>query len=132
MNRKTHKKIMKNIRKKTGGKMRKGHQFTVVEHSKKFMAVIVISEHDTMEEAMSAMLDAMNTESEEITKEQVEEQRARGINTVTLQEAIKDMTPEELKRFMEERQRKFVNPILDANLKMLETKGRRLKIKRIK
>ena len=112
--------------------MRKGHQFTVVEHSKKFMAVIVISEHDTMEEAMSAMLDAMNTESEEITKEQVEEQRARGINTVTLQEAIKDMTPEELKRFMEERQRKFVNPILDANLKMLETKGRRLKIKRIK
>lgn len=112
--------------------MRRGHQYTVYEKGKKFLAVMILSEHDTMEQAVSAMLDAMKAEGDEITKEFIEEQRANGINVVTLEEAVKDMTPGELESFMKERQRKFINPLLDLNIKTLEKQGRRFKIKRIK
>jgi uncharacterized protein YaaR (DUF327 family) len=112
--------------------MSRGHKYTVYEYGKKFLAVMILSEHDSMEDALSAMLDAMRAEGDEITKGYIEEQRANGINVVTLEEAVKDMTPEGLVKFMEERQKKFINPLLDANIKTLESKGRRLKIKRIK
>jgi predicted GIY-YIG superfamily endonuclease len=115
-----------------GGNMSRGHQFAVVERNKKWLAVMILSEHDNMDEALKAAINAMDIESEEIMKELIEEERAKGVDAVTVEEAIKDMNPEELERFIEERQRKFVNPLLYTNIKTLEDKRKRLKIKRIK
>lgn len=112
--------------------MTKGHRFTVIQNNHKYLAVMIISEHDTMEEAIEAMLTAMDQESDEIMEKKVDKLRAQGVKVATLKEAIKDMSPEQLERFLEERQRKFVDPVLDANIKALEKMGRRFKIKRIK
>ncbi len=74
----------------------------------------------------------MELESTEQMKEEIENLRNQGINAITVEDAIKDMSPEELERFLEERRRKFVNPQLDANMKELEKKKRHTQIKRIK
>ncbi|MFL0248093.1 hypothetical protein [Candidatus Clostridium stratigraminis] len=42
------------------------------------------------------------------------------IKVVTLAEAIKDMTSEELERFKKERYEKFIKPLMDMNMKELE------------
>lgn len=100
---------------------RLGHRYTVVPQKKgSFMAVMILSIHDNFNDAVDAMLDAMEKESEEIMNREIEKMRKQGINAVSLKEAIKDMTPEERERFIEERNRKFINPILDINIGMLE------------
>lgn len=47
--------------------------------------------------------------------------------TITYEEAIKDMTPEELERFHKERYEKFINPLMEMNIKELENLGKRKK-----
>jgi hypothetical protein len=78
------------------------------------------------------MIETMNRESEETMKSEIEELKKQGIKAVSLKGAIKDMTPEQLERFLEERNKKFINPLLDMNIDMLEHKIRRLNIKRVK
>jgi len=112
---------------------RVGHRYTVVPHnSGKYLAVMILSEHDNFYDAISATLEAMDKETDEIMNREIEELRKQGIKAVSFKEAIKDMTPEQRERFLEERNRKFINPLLDMNIEMLEQKRRRLKIKRIK
>lgn len=41
---------------------------------------------------------------------------------VTLEEAIKDMTPEELERFKKERYEKFIKPLMNENIRALKDK----------
>lgn len=94
--------------------------------------VMIISEHDNEDEALRVMLEVMDKETDEIMKREIEELGKQGIKAVSFKEAIKDMTPEQLERFLEERNRKFINPFLDMNIEMLEQKRRRLKIKRVK
>jgi hypothetical protein len=108
-------------------------KYTVIKNGNgKYLAVMILSEHDTEDDALTAMLSAMNKESKAETHKEIKKLHKQGINAVTVEEATKDMTPEELERFLEERQRKFINPLLDANIKDLETKDRRMRIKRIK
>ncbi len=110
-----------------------GHKYTVVpQKNGLYQAVMILSMHDNFDEALDAVFDAMDKESEEIMDREIEELRKQGIKVVSAKEAIKDMMPEERERFLEERNRKFVNPILDMNIEMLEQKRKQLKIKRIK
>ncbi|SFQ10847.1 hypothetical protein SAMN05444406_11266 [Caldicoprobacter faecalis] len=81
---------------------------------------------------MEALLDAMKKESDEIRKIEHEELEKQGIKVRTLEEVIKDMTPEELEAFKKERNEKFVKPLLDENISALERLKRRLNLKRIK
>lgn len=90
------------------------------------MAVMILSEHDNFDDALNATFEAMEKESEETMKREIEELRKQGIRAVSFKEAIKDMTPEEHERFIEERNGKFVYPILDKNIKMLEKKRKQL------
>lgn len=110
-----------------------GHRYTVIPHySGKYLAVMIISEHDNFNDAVSATLEAMNKETDEIMNGEIEELRKQGIKAVSFKEAIKDMTPEQRERFLEERNRKSINPLLDMNIEMLEQKRRQLKVKRVK
>lgn len=113
-----------------------GHVYTVVPRDGKYLAVMILSEHDNEEDAFRASFAAMKEESKEILEREVEELRKQGIKAVTFEVAIKDMTPEELERFLEERNRRFIKPLLDMNIKMLEEKleeeTERTKLKRIK
>nr|PZN09926.1 MAG: hypothetical protein DIU64_07430 [Caldicoprobacter oshimai] len=68
----------------------------------------------------------------EIKKNETEELEKQGIKVRTLEEVIKDMTPEELEAFKKERYEKFVKPLLDENISALERLKRRLNLKRIK
>jgi malonyl CoA-acyl carrier protein transacylase len=112
---------------------RVGHKYTVVPHnSGKYRVVMILSEHDNLNDAINAMLEALNKEGDEIMNREIEELRKQGVRAVSFKEAIKDMTHEQRKRFLEERNRKFINPLLDMNIEMLEHKRRRLKIKRVK
>jgi len=112
---------------------RVGHRYTVVPHnSGKYLAVMILSEHDNLNDAINAMLEALDKEGDEIMNREIEELRKQGVRAVSFKEAIKDMTPGQRKRFLEERNRKFINPLLDMNIEMLEHKRRRLKIKRVK
>jgi hypothetical protein len=107
-----------------------GHVYQVIpKEDGKYMAVMILSEHDNQHDAFRAMYEAMKRESKEILDREVEELRKRGIKAVTLEEAVKDMTPEELKRFLEERRRKFVEPLLDMNIKMLKQKLKQIENK---
>lgn len=94
--------------------------------------VIIVSGHKSYDEAVEAMFDIMKKESKEILEKEVEELRKQGIEVVTFEEAIKDMTPEELERFLEERKRKFIMPMIDKNIEDIKQKSNRTKIKRIK
>jgi len=111
---------------------RTGHQYTVVKLHGKHCAVMILSEHDNEEDALNAVFDAILNEGNETTKAEIEELRKQGINAVSVKEAMKDMTPEQQEKFLEERNRKFINPLLDMNIEMLKERARRLKIKRIK
>lgn len=44
------------------------------------------------------------------------------IKGVTLKEAIKDMTPEELEKFKKERYEKFIVPLMNENIRILKNK----------
>lgn len=110
-----------------------GHGYKVIQGGNgKYQVVMIISEHDSEDEAVKAMLEAAKKESDEIMKREIEELRKQGINAVTFEDAIKDMKPEELERFLEERNRKFINPLVNKNIEMFEQKRRRLRIKRVK
>ncbi|HHV19174.1 MAG: hypothetical protein PHE70_10725 [Tepidanaerobacteraceae bacterium] len=110
-----------------------GRAYKVIQDvNGKYLAAMIISEHDSCEEAVEATLEAMNKESEEISKREIEELREKGIKAVRFEDAIKDMTPEELEGFLEERKRKFLMPLMDKNIEMLEQKSKRCRIKRIK
>jgi len=112
---------------------RMGHKYTVVpQKNGEYLAVMIISEHDNLMDAMHAILEAMDKESDEIMKKEKEEYRKLGVKVVSFKEAIRDLSPEERERFLEERNRKFIKPLLDLNFKMLEQMERRLKLKRIK
>lgn len=90
-----------------------GHKYTVVpQNNGKYLAVMILSEHDNSNDAFNATYEAMKKESDEIMNKKIEELRKQGINAVSLKDAIKDMTPEELERFLEERNRIFVYPLL--------------------
>ncbi len=100
-----------------------GHQYSVINRDDgSYAAVMILSEHDNLSDALGAMLKVMKEESKEIMSKEIEKLRAQGISAVTFEEAIKDMTPEELERFLEERRRKFINPLLDKNREILEQK----------
>ena len=110
-----------------------GHAYKIIQDvNGKYLAVMIISEHDSHEEAVEAILEAMNKESEEISKRNIEELRKKGIKAVRFEDAVKDMTPEELESFLEERKRKFLMPLMDKNIEILEQKKKKLQIKRIK
>lgn len=110
-----------------------GHAYKVIQDvNGKYLAVMIISEHDSQEEALEAAIEAMNKESEEINKRNIEELRKKGIKAVRFKDAIKDMSPEELERFLEERKRKFLMPLMEKNIEMLERKKKRFRLKRIK
>jgi hypothetical protein len=110
-----------------------GHKYTVIhEDNGSYLAVMIISEHDNRDDAFKATFEVMKKESEEIMNREIEELRKQGIRAVTLGEAVKDMTPEELERFREERNRKFINPLLNMNSEMLKQKERQLINKRVK
>lgn len=110
-----------------------GHKYTVIpEDNGSYLAFMIISEHDNPDDAFRATLKAMKKESEEIMNREIEELRRQGIKAVTLKEAVKDMTPEELNRFREERYWKFINPLLNKNIKMLKQKEKQLRNKRVK
>ena len=110
-----------------------GHAYKIIQDvTGKYLAVMIISEHDSREKAVEAMLEAMNKESDEISKRNIEELRKKGIKAVRFKDAIKDMSPEELERFLEERKRKFLMPLMDKNIEILEQKKKKLQIKRIK
>jgi hypothetical protein len=86
------------------------------------MAVMIISEHSNYKDAFNAAFDAMKEESKNITNRKIEKLKPQGIKAVLLYDAVKDMTPWELESFLEERNRKFINPLLNKNIKMLEQK----------
>lgn len=110
-----------------------GHRYIIFPlDDGRYRAVMIISEHDNLNDAIGAMFGAMDKETDEIIKWEIEELRKQGIKAVSFKEAIKDMAPEQWERFLEERNRKFINPLLDMNIEMLEHKRRRLKIKRVK
>ena len=50
---------------------------------------------------------------------------------MTVKEALKDMTPEQRERFLEERKRKFADPVLNMNSEMIENLKRRYRLRRI-
>lgn len=85
------------------------------------MAVMILSEHDNLNDAVNAMLDIMDKEAEEIMYREIEELKKRGIKAVSVKEAIKDVTPEQRERLFEERNIKFINPLLNMNIEMPET-----------
>lgn len=110
-----------------------GHGYTIIpQDDGTYQVAMIISEHDNEHEAITAMLEAMRKESNEIMKKEIEELRKQGINAKTLEDAVKDMTPEQLENFLEERRRKFINSLLNMNIEMLEQKKRKLKTKRKK
>jgi hypothetical protein len=78
----------------------------------------------TYDEAFDAMYEFMQKESAKTMNIEVKRLRGRGIPVVTLEEAIKDMTPEELEHFKEERNRKYMMPLMVQNIKMLKQKAR--------
>lgn len=83
---------------------------------------MIISEQDNEDEAVKAMFEAFEKESDESMKKEIEHLRKQGINAVTFEVAIKDMTPEELKKFLEERKQKFLSHLMDKNIEMLGQK----------
>lgn len=110
-----------------------GHKYTVIpQDNGKYLAVMILSEHDNLDDALNATFEAMEKESEEIMNRGIEELRENDINAISFKEAIKDMTPEELEDFLEERDRKFINPFLNRNIETLKQKRNRFKIKRVK
>ncbi len=110
-----------------------GHKYTVVpQNNGEYLAVMIISVHDNLRDGIKAILEAMDKEADEIMNKEIEELRKQGVKAVSFKEAIKDLSPEERERFLEERNRKFIKPLLDLNFKMLEQMERRLRIKRIK
>ena len=110
-----------------------GHAYTIIPVcGKKYRVAMILSEHDTFEEAMEALMDAMKKESDEIRKIEYGELKKRGIKVRTLEEVIKDMSPEELEAFKKERYEKFVKPLLDENISALERLKSRFNLKRIK
>ena len=110
-----------------------GHRYTVIpQNNGKYLAVMILSEHDNSNDALEAALEAMDKESEEIMNREIEELKKQDINAVSFKEAIRDMTHEEQERFLEERNRKFINLLLGMNIERLKKERRRLKIKRVK
>lgn len=109
------------------------HKYTVIKNDNgKYLAVMIICEHNAEDDAFKATMTAMNKESKAQMRKEIKKLKSHGINVISFEDAIKDMTPEELERFIEERQQKFISPLLDANMKDLETRGRRAQIKRVK
>ena len=83
-----------------------GHRYTIVPlDDGRYRAVMIISEHDNFDDAIGAMLEAMDMETDEIMKREIEELEKQGIKAVSFKETVKDMTPEQLERFLEERNR---------------------------
>lgn len=112
------------------GKQNSTHAYRVIYLGNgRYQAVMILSEHDNYKDAFEATMTAMNKESEEVSRLETVELRAQGFDVVTLEEAIQGMTPEELAQFNEERNRKFVNPILNGNIERLEKEQSGLKIK---
>ncbi|MGV8147310.1 MAG: hypothetical protein ACLKAK_12945 [Alkaliphilus sp.] len=91
-----------------------------------YQVVMIISEHRTQEEAIGAMLETMHK------KEDKQDLRKEGTSAISLEDAIKDMTPKELEDFIDERNRKFITPLFDRNIEELEHKRRRLSIRSLK
>lgn len=110
--------------------IRKGHQFTVIEECGKFVTVMILSRHNSLDEALDALFEAMEKESEEISKAHVEELRSRGIKAVTVKEALEGKTPEERAAFLKERNEKFLIPLMDKNIEELKNKEEELKAQR--
>ncbi|MGI6188274.1 MAG: hypothetical protein GX041_06655 [Clostridiales bacterium] len=108
-----------------------GYKYTVIpKDNDKYLAVMIISEHDNYSDALKAALDAMRKEADEIMNREIETLRKHGIKVASVKEAIKDMTPEQRKRFLEERKSKLINPLLDLNIEMLKQERKKLGIKR--
>lgn len=97
------------------------HAYRVIDIGNgRYQAVMVISEHDNYNDAFEATMAEMNKESSEVLRSEIAEMSSQGIDAVSLEEAIQGMTPAQLAKFNEERNRKFLNPILDGNIKILE------------
>ena len=112
---------------------RVGHRHTIIEGgSKRYQAAMILSDHETIDEALEAVFVVMNKETDEIMEKETEELRKQGIKAFTVKELTKDMTPEQIENFKKERFEKFIRPLLDKNIEELEQKGRSLTIKRIK
>jgi uncharacterized protein YdcH (DUF465 family) len=68
---------------------RVGHKYTVVlQAGGKYLAVMILSEHDNLDDAINATLDALDKECDEITNREIEELRKQGIEAVTVKEAL--------------------------------------------
>ncbi len=78
----------------------------------KFQVMMVLSEHDTQEEAAYSMMKAIKKESSDCIKNEIEELKAAGIDAITFEDAIKDMEGEELERFLKEREERFIKKYL--------------------
>lgn len=74
-----------------------------------YQAIMVISEHTTENDALDAMLNAMNKDSVKLDDECQKEMNQKGIQAISFEEAKKEMSPEQLERFMKERE-KHVKP----------------------
>ena len=74
----------------------------------------------------------MKVEYEKIMNMKIEELNKKGIKAISFEEAIKDLTPEQLERFLEARKRKFINPLFNMNTEEPEEKRRTLKINALK
>lgn len=68
-------------------------------------------------------------ENDEEMRKHMKELEKKGIRARTPEEIMKDMTPAEKERFMEERRRKFILPLMGLNEEMLEQKRKELKDK---
>lgn len=101
---------------------RSGHSYTIRQRDNgEYEVLKIISVHPDRESAFNAMYDALRKEMEEMGKALVDEMRRQGISVVSFREAVQDMTPEERERFLEERKRIFLQPLLDMNMDMLKS-----------
>ena len=107
-----------------------GNKYTVIQQNNgKFLAVMILSEHDNFDDAFDATFKATKQESKNVVNKEIEDLKKQGIRAVSFEEAVKDLMPEQLERFLQGRSRKFIKPLLNMNIEMLEQKRKRLKIK---
>lgn len=101
---------------------RYGHSYTLRQRDNgEYEVLKIISVHPDRESAFHAMYDALRKEMEEMGKAFGDEMRRQGISVTSFREAMQDMTPEERERSLEERNRKFLQPLLDLNLDTLKS-----------
>lgn len=102
------------------------HVYSIKETARgRFQVLKVISEHNTQEEAVGSMLKAINQESSVNMEFEVEQLKAKGVDAMTFEDAVKSMDSEELERFLKERRQKFFSRVLDENIKILKNRKKK-------